>query len=81
MLINIQIDIEEKIIMGAKAERNGERVPDDPIALEIPKTPQNAMDIATAMPIPKRVPFFPILNEKGMAISTMIRLDIGKEYL
>ena len=81
MLIKSHIEIDENKIIGANAEMRGERMPDDPIALDIPKVPQNIIDIPTAIPIPNNVPRFPILNEKGIAINTMIRLEKGKEYL
>ena len=79
--MNIQIEMEEKMMIGAKADRKGESIPDEPIALDIPNIPQKNMEIPTAIPMPNNVPFFPILKEKGIAISTMIRLDNGKEYL
>ena len=52
MLIKSQMEIVEKRITGAKAERNGDRTPDDPMALDIPKIPQKTIDIPTAIPIP-----------------------------
>ena len=81
MLIKSHTDIDANKIIGANAEMRGESIPDDPIALDIPKAPQNIIDIPTAIPIPNNVPRFPIVNENGIAISTMIRLEKGKEYL
>jgi len=81
MLINSQAEIAENNIIGAKAEIKGESIPDAPIAEDIPNIPQNTIDIPTAIPIPNRVPFFPILKENGIAINTIIKLENGNEYL
>ena len=79
--MNNQHEIAENNIIGAKAEIKGDNIPDDPIALDKPNIPQKTIEIPTAIPIPNRVPFLPILNENGIAIRTIIRLENGKEYL
>ena len=50
--MNIQIEIDEKIRIGAKAEIKGESIPVEPIALVIPEIPQKIIDMPTAIPIP-----------------------------
>jgi hypothetical protein len=77
MFINRYIETAVKIKIGPKAEINGERSAAEPRALNTAKENQNTMDIAIAMPIPKKVPRFPIKNAKGTAINTMIKLDNG----
>lgn len=70
-----------KIKMGAKAEIKGERTLAAPRALNTANANQKTMEIPMAIPIPKSVPLFPMRNEKGIAINTMIKLDRGKAYL
>ena len=66
-----------KMKIGANAEINGERIAAEPNALNTAKENQNTMEIEIAIPIPKNVPRFPIKNEKGTAINTIIKLDSG----
>ena len=75
------MDTAVNIKIGAKAEMKGERIAADPNALNMAEANQNTIDIPMAIPIPKNVPRFPIKNENGMAINTIIKLDNGYAYL
>jgi hypothetical protein len=74
-------DTAPKSSIGAKADKNGGRIALAPRALKIPIAPQNIIEIPTAMPMPYKVPLFPIMKEKGIAISTITKLEKGNAYL
>ncbi len=75
------MEIAVKINIGANAEINGGKIEAAPNALNTANANQKMIDMATAIPIPNKVPLFPIKKENGMAINTIMRLDKGNAYL